>query len=113
MAGRLRMWGNAAAATDSLGTLSLDESACIGERLGTTPDLLRILKTWSTWMGIDDFKGCRPEFLPEDFLDGQLEGWAVLESPVGGLQKRGHDCRRREMGRRQSNSPLYRNLHLR
>jgi hypothetical protein len=39
-------------------------------------------------MGIDDFKGCRPEFLPEDFLDGQLEGWAVLESPVGGLQKR-------------------------
>jgi hypothetical protein len=39
-------------------------------------------------MGIDDFKGCRPEFLPEDFLDGQLEGWVVLESPVGGLQKR-------------------------
>jgi hypothetical protein len=28
------------------------------------------------------------EYLPEEFFDGKVEGWAVLESPVGGLQKR-------------------------
>jgi hypothetical protein len=39
-------------------------------------------------MGIDDFRGTMPEFRPEEFLVGKLEGWAVLESVVGGLQKR-------------------------
>ncbi len=39
-------------------------------------------------MSIDDFKGTTPEFLPEKFLVGRLEGWAVLESVVGGLQRR-------------------------
>jgi hypothetical protein len=39
-------------------------------------------------MSIDDFKDTTPEFLPEEFFDGKVEGWAVLESPVGGLQKR-------------------------
>jgi hypothetical protein len=39
-------------------------------------------------MGIEDFKGTAPVFLPEEFLIGRLEGWAVLESLVGGLQKR-------------------------
>jgi hypothetical protein len=39
-------------------------------------------------MSIEDFKGTSPEFLPEEFFNGRLEGWAVLESPVGGLQKR-------------------------
>jgi hypothetical protein len=39
-------------------------------------------------MSIDDFNGTRPEFLPEEFFNGQLEGWGVLESIVGGLQKR-------------------------
>ncbi len=39
-------------------------------------------------MSIDDFKDTKPEFLPEQFFDGRLEGWAVLESLVGGLQKR-------------------------
>jgi hypothetical protein len=39
-------------------------------------------------MSIDDFKGTSPEFLPEEFFNGRLEGWGVLESLVGGLQKR-------------------------
>jgi len=39
-------------------------------------------------MSIDDFTATRPLFLPETFLVGRLEGWAVLESLVGGLLKR-------------------------
>ena len=39
-------------------------------------------------MGIEDFKGTKPKFLPEEFFVGKLEGWAVFESLVGGLQKR-------------------------
>jgi hypothetical protein len=39
-------------------------------------------------MGIEDFEGTVPEFLPEHFFAGKLEGWAVFESLVGGLQKR-------------------------
>jgi hypothetical protein len=39
-------------------------------------------------MGIYDFNGTTPEFLPEEFFVGKLEGWAVFESLVGGLQKR-------------------------
>lgn len=39
-------------------------------------------------MAIDDFKGTVPLFLPEVFFVGRLEGWAVLESLVGGLQRR-------------------------
>jgi len=39
-------------------------------------------------MGIEDFKGTKPEFQPEDFFVGKLEGWAVIESLLGGLQKR-------------------------
>jgi len=39
-------------------------------------------------MSIDDFKHTVPAFLPEEFFVGRLEGWAVFESLVGGLQKR-------------------------
>ncbi|MFC0242780.1 DUF3833 family protein [Rhodopseudomonas telluris] len=39
-------------------------------------------------MSIDDFKNTSPEFLPEEFFNGRLEGWGVLESLIGGLQKR-------------------------
>jgi hypothetical protein len=39
-------------------------------------------------MDIDDFAGKGPEFRPEDFFDGRLEGWGVLERPTGGVQKR-------------------------
>ena len=39
-------------------------------------------------MAIDAFAGARPLFLPQQFFVGQLEGWAVLESLVGGLLKR-------------------------
>lgn len=39
-------------------------------------------------MAIKDFEGTTPAFLPERFFDGRLEGWAVLESLLGGLQKR-------------------------
>lgn len=35
-------------------------------------------------MGIEDFKDKTPEFLPEEFFDGKLEGWMVLESLTGG-----------------------------
>ena len=30
-----------------------------------------------TQMGIDDFKDTTPEFLPEEFFDAKVEGWAV------------------------------------
>lgn len=39
-------------------------------------------------MAIEDFKTTLPAFLPEVFFVGRLEGWAVFESLVGGLQKR-------------------------
>jgi len=39
-------------------------------------------------MSLDAFKNTTPVFRPEAFFDGELEGWATLESPVGGLQRR-------------------------
>jgi hypothetical protein len=39
-------------------------------------------------MSIKDFVGTPPVFLPERIIDGTLEGWAVLESLVGELQRR-------------------------
>lgn len=39
-------------------------------------------------MKIEDFAGTGPEFRPEEFFDGRLEGWGVLEKPTGGVQKR-------------------------
>lgn len=39
-------------------------------------------------MDIDDFAGTTPEFLPEAFLAGALDGWGVLERLTGGLRKR-------------------------
>ncbi len=39
-------------------------------------------------MSVDDFANTLPVFLPEVFFLGRLEGWAVFESVIGGLQKR-------------------------
>jgi hypothetical protein len=39
-------------------------------------------------MDIKDFAGTTPEFLPETFFAGSLRGWGLLESLLGGLQKR-------------------------
>lgn len=39
-------------------------------------------------MDIDDFAGTTPEFRPETFLVGRLQGWGILESLIGNLQKR-------------------------
>ncbi|WP_334270959.1 DUF3833 family protein [Bradyrhizobium sp. 1(2017)] len=39
-------------------------------------------------MAIDAFAGTTPVFLPEQFFVGRFEGWAVVESLVGGLLKR-------------------------
>jgi len=39
-------------------------------------------------MAIEDFKPTKPIFLPERFLVGRLEGWAVLENLIGGLMRR-------------------------
>lgn len=39
-------------------------------------------------MKIEDFAGRGPEFKPEIYFNGRLEGWGVLESALGGLQKR-------------------------
>ncbi|HEX2652580.1 MAG TPA: DUF3833 family protein [Xanthobacteraceae bacterium] len=39
-------------------------------------------------MAIEDFNDSVPALLPEVFFVGRLEGWAVFESLVGGLQKR-------------------------
>ena len=40
-------------------------------------------------MSIAKFVGSVPECLPEVFFNGRCEGWGVLESLVGGFQKRG------------------------
>lgn len=39
-------------------------------------------------MKLSDFEGTTPLFIPEEFLIGSLTGWAILEGPMGGLQKR-------------------------
>jgi hypothetical protein len=39
-------------------------------------------------MKIEDFAGKGPAFTPEAYFAGRLEGWGVMESPLGGLQKR-------------------------
>lgn len=39
-------------------------------------------------MKIEDYSETVPVFRPEEFFDGQLEGWAILEGPLGGLQRR-------------------------
>lgn len=39
-------------------------------------------------MAIEDFAGTGPAMTPETYLTGRLEGWAVLEGPLGGLQRR-------------------------
>lgn len=39
-------------------------------------------------MKIEDFAGRGPEFRPEEFFSGRLEGWGLLESPTGSVQKR-------------------------
>ncbi len=39
-------------------------------------------------MSLDSFKDTTPVFLPEEFFDGRLEGWGVMESLAGGLQRR-------------------------
>src|SRR4051812_12032833 len=42
----------------------------------------------SSAVKLDDFKGSVPVFLPEVFFLGSPEGWAVMESLIGGLQRR-------------------------
>lgn len=39
-------------------------------------------------MNISDFDGTTPEFRPETFLAGRLEGWGIMERLTGGLQQR-------------------------
>lgn len=39
-------------------------------------------------MNIKDFAGTSPEFLPEAFFDGGLEGWGIVERLTGNLQRR-------------------------
>lgn len=39
-------------------------------------------------MGIESFAGKTPEFLPEHVFAGDLDGWGVIESPLGHLQAR-------------------------
>lgn len=39
-------------------------------------------------MSIKDLAQTRPEFLPEVFFNGTLEGWGIIESLTGGLQRR-------------------------
>lgn len=39
-------------------------------------------------MMISDFAGTTPEYRPEQFLAGRLEGWGILERLTGGLQSR-------------------------
>jgi hypothetical protein len=39
-------------------------------------------------MGIEEYAGRGPTFLPEHYLVGELAGWGIIESPFGSLQKR-------------------------
>lgn len=39
-------------------------------------------------MSVKDLAGRGPEFLPDRFLTGDLEGWGVLENPLGTLKSR-------------------------
>jgi hypothetical protein len=39
-------------------------------------------------MNIQEFQNRGPLFLPEEFLVGRLEGWAIVESALGNLRKR-------------------------
>lgn len=57
-------------------------------RLEQAPTRRVSLRQGVRGMAIDDFKFTTPELLPEDFFNGRLEGWAVLESLTGGLQRR-------------------------
>ena len=47
-------------------------------------------------MAIGDFEGTTPPFLPEEFFNGRLEGWGVLESLVPA--KAEHNHRRKLLG---------------
>ncbi|WP_293855259.1 DUF3833 family protein [uncultured Alsobacter sp.] len=39
-------------------------------------------------MTIDDFTDTTPIFRPEEMLTGELQGWAILTGPLGGLDRR-------------------------
>lgn len=39
-------------------------------------------------MNISDFADTAPTYRPENFLNGRLEGWGILERLTGGLQQR-------------------------
>jgi Protein of unknown function (DUF3833) len=39
-------------------------------------------------MKIEDFVNARPVLLPEQFLQGHLQGWGIMENLLGDLQKR-------------------------
>lgn len=39
-------------------------------------------------MRIEDFENTTPIYRPEDYLQGRLEGWGILERITGGLQQR-------------------------
>lgn len=39
-------------------------------------------------MDVARFAGTSPEFLPEQFFAGELEGWGIVERVTGGLMKR-------------------------
>lgn len=39
-------------------------------------------------MNIDDFAGTLPAFDPAEFFTSRMTGWAMLEGPLGGLQRR-------------------------
>jgi hypothetical protein len=39
-------------------------------------------------MKIETFSATQPVFKPEDFLAGHLQGWGIIDGPLGGLQRR-------------------------
>lgn len=64
-------------------------------------------------MGIEDVKDKTPAFLPEEYFAGKLEGWGVLESLTGGLQKRCTIKAEGSWDERQLDGDIYRNVQLR
>lgn len=64
-------------------------------------------------MAIDDFADTKPAFIPEVFFVGRLEGWAVFENLVGGLQRRATIAAIGSLEEATQSVIFYRDLHVR
>ena len=94
-----------------IGWSPANETSCVDFEQNTGTRSFAVV-TVEGGMAIEDFKGTSPEFMPEEFFSGRLEGWAVFESLVGGLQKRA-TISAQGSGRPEPDCDFYRDLLLR